>query len=71
MAKIPGFKSHLGKGSNQELLPSRHAMSQLAGGSPLARSMNSYAKATPSGANSLGASPSILGMAANKDGGEA
>jgi hypothetical protein len=42
-------------------LPHRHALTQLAGGDPLQRTMNNYAKATPSGANALNA-PSVVGM---------
>ena len=38
---------HEGKGATQELLPSRHALNTLTGGSPSDRSMNEYAKATP------------------------
>lgn len=44
-------KSPRGKPGQQELLPSRHAMSQILGLSPMARSINDYAKLTPSGAN--------------------
>ena len=42
-----------GKGGGQEMLPSRHALSQLVGGTPEQRSMNNYAKLTPSGAGAL------------------
>lgn len=61
MAKLAGFTQHQGKGSQIDLLPSRHALTQLAGGDPLKRTMNHYAKATPSGASALTA-PSIVGM---------
>lgn len=43
----------VGKGSRQEMLPSRHALSKLTGGSPADRTFNMYAKATPSGAGAL------------------
>jgi hypothetical protein len=43
MAKI---KTHAGKGSQQEFLPNRHAVSQLAA-DPSKQSVNDYAKATP------------------------
>lgn len=59
--KIPGFTHHDGKGSSSELLPSRHALNTLAKGDPLKRTMNQYAKATPSASGALG-SPSMLGM---------
>jgi len=38
---------HKGKGSTQEVLPSRGALSELTGGSPVERNMNNYSKATP------------------------
>ncbi len=38
---------HAGKGAEQELLPNRHAMATLTGGSASDRNMNQYAKATP------------------------
>lgn len=38
---------HHRKGSREELLPSRHALSQLVGGDPTQRSLNNYAKLTP------------------------
>lgn len=60
-AKFAGFTNHQGKGSKIDLLPSRHALTQLAGGNPLQRTMNNYAKATPSGANALGG-PNAVGM---------
>jgi hypothetical protein len=61
MGKLPGFTHHQGKGSQIDLLPHRHALTQLAGGDPLQRTMNNYAKATPSGANALNA-PNAVGM---------
>ena len=48
--KIPKDHQAKGKGSRQEFLPSRFAMSKLTGGSPLDRSMNEYARRTPTGA---------------------
>ena len=36
-----------GKGSQEENLPSRFAMTQLTKGEPVQRSMNNYAKKTP------------------------
>lgn len=61
MANLPGFTNHQGKGSKIDVLPNRHALTQLAGGDPLQRTMNNYAKATPSGANGL-AGPNAVGM---------
>lgn len=52
---------HVGKGGNQEMLPSRHAMSQLTAGDAFQRSINNYAKVTPSGEGALG-SPSVMDM---------
>lgn len=57
MPKIPGFTHNAGKGSTSELLPHRSALNTLAGGDPSKRTMNQYAKATPSGPGK-----SILGM---------
>lgn len=50
-AKIP--KNHMpkGKGSRQEFLPSRFALTKLAHGNPAERSANEYARRTPSGAS--------------------
>lgn len=53
--KAPGAITHKGKGTQQELLPSRMAMSRLVRGDPMQRTMNNYAKATPS----MEESPSI------------
>jgi len=53
---------HIGKGSQQELLPNRHAVNRLTGGETWERSINNYAKVTPSGENALEA-PSVLEMA--------
>jgi hypothetical protein len=48
LSKGGKIQKHEGKGATQELLPSRHALNTLTGGSPADRSMNQYAKATPS-----------------------
>ena len=48
-AKGPQPKRPKGKGGKQEMLPNRHAMNTLTGGSPMQRSLGNYAKATPSG----------------------
>ena len=42
-----------GKGSQQEVLPSRHAMAELVGGDQMQRSMNNYAKKTPTGMGAM------------------
>jgi hypothetical protein len=42
------------------MLPSRHSRSELTGGDPVQRSMNNYAKKTPSGPNANGMN--FLGM---------
>lgn len=52
--------SNKGKGAVEETLPSRHALSTLTSGSPLDRTMNNYAKATPM-ANPQFDSPDIQG----------
>ena len=44
----------------EERLPSRFARDQITGGDPVQRSMNNYAKKTPSGPNAD--SPSLLMM---------
>ena len=64
MSKNPGITHHAGKGSAEEMLPHRSALTTLAGGNPMKRTMNNYAKATPSGAGALGA-PSIMGKPDN------
>jgi hypothetical protein len=65
MAKIPGATHHAGKGSIQEMLPHRSALTTIAGGRA---NIGSYAKVTPSGAGALGAN-SIMGMSKpNTDG---
>lgn len=40
---------NVGKGSKEEMLPSRYAKAQLTGGDAFQRSMNNYAKKTPAG----------------------
>lgn len=50
-----------GKPGRQEMLPSRHAMASLVGGSPMDRSMGNYAKLTPTGAGAMAESyPTIM-----------
>jgi len=51
-----------GKGGQQELLPNRHAVNRLTGGETWERSVNNYAKVTPSGENAI-ETPSVLEMA--------
>ena len=51
-----------GKGGQQELLPSRTAVNRLTGGETWERSVNNYAKVTPSGENAI-ETPSVLEMA--------
>jgi hypothetical protein len=62
MAKIAGACNHVGKCSQSEMLPSRHALGTLTSGDPLRRTMNDYAKATPTGSGGLGM-PGIMAMA--------
>jgi hypothetical protein len=49
-----GLTRFKGKGSTEEHLPDRMTMSELTKGSPVQRSLNNYAKATPSGVQSPG-----------------
>ena len=51
-----------GKGHKSELLPSRHAMSELTKGTAQQRSYQNYAKLTPSGANAPTDYQSIIDM---------
>lgn len=51
---------HVGKGSREEMLPGRHAKAELTGGDIFQRSMNNYAKKTPSGLTANG--PNIFKM---------
>lgn len=48
--KIPKDHMPKGKHSRQEFLPSRYALSKITGGSPADRTLNEYARRTPSGA---------------------
>lgn len=50
---------HVGKGSQQELLPNRSALSKLVRGPAQQQSVNDYAKATP---NVVQSGPSINDM---------
>jgi hypothetical protein len=59
MPKIPGATHHVGKGSKQERLPHRSALTTLTKGDPLQRTMNNYSAATPEGQGAEG--PSIMG----------
>lgn len=59
----PSIKRHAGKGGGQEMLPSRHAVSQLVGGDPVQRSLGNYAKLTPSGAGAPNTYSDINDMA--------
>ena len=52
----------VGKGSKAEMLPNRHAMTTVANGEPWQRSLNNYAKVTPTGEGALDA-PDVLSMA--------
>lgn len=51
-----------GKGSRQEFLPSRFALTKLAQGSPAERSTNEFARRTPSGASAPGTYNDIMAM---------
>lgn len=42
-----GITKHSGKGSQSEVLPSRHALNTLTAGNVSDRTMQNYAKATP------------------------
>ncbi len=48
------------KGSKSELLPSRHALTQVTKGDTFQRSMNNYSKKTPARLDVQ--TPNILGM---------
>lgn len=62
MIRTPKITRHKGKGGKQEMLPSRHAMAQLVKGDPIQRSMNNYAKLTPSGRGAPGSYRGIMEM---------
>ena len=51
----------VGKGSKDEVLPNRMAMETITKGDPMQRSMNNYAKKTPSGASAMGPSFMMMG----------
>lgn len=60
----PFSKGH--KQTGQDILPSRHAMSQLTAGSPVQRSLGNYAKMTPTdadGQNNAGQNIISMGLA--------
>ena len=57
---MKGFTQHSGKGSKQQTLPNRHAVNELTKGEPWQRSINNYAKVTPSIDNDT---PDTLDMA--------
>jgi hypothetical protein len=52
--KAPSPLSAGHKSLKQQLLPSRHAMAQVAGGDPAQRTMGNYAKMTPADASGAG-----------------
>lgn len=53
---MKGYITRKGKGSETEvLLPNRRAVNRLVGGDTWERSINNYAKVTPSGENALDA----------------
>lgn len=56
--KIPGAIHHQGKGSKQERLPHRSALTTLTKGDPMQRTMNNYSAAAPE----AGDAPDIMGM---------
>lgn len=58
---MKGITKHKGKGGKQERLPNRHAVSQLTAGDAFQRSINNYAKVTPSGEGALDA-PNVMQM---------
>ena len=55
----PQHVKNTGKGSKEETLPSRFAMTQLTKGDPVQRSMNNYSKKSPASLDQ--SSPSIFG----------
>jgi type II secretory pathway component PulK len=52
----------VGKGSQQQVLPSRHALNTLTRGDVVNRSLGNYAKNTPGPDNAGGIPGSIFGM---------
>lgn len=59
MKKSPTAITHKGKGTKQEILPSRHALNTLTRGDPAQRTMGQYGKASPA----MEESPSVPVMA--------
>jgi hypothetical protein len=58
-----GAKSSVGgKGSKNEMLPSRHALATLTGGTPAQRTIGNYGKLTPMGAGAPGRWQDIQAM---------
>jgi hypothetical protein len=57
----PQVVKNKGKGSKEENLPSRFAMTQITKGDPVQRSLQNYAKKTPSGVDE--GTPNIFGVA--------
>lgn len=55
--KIAGATHHQGKGSKQERLPHRSALTTLTKGDPMQRTINNYSAAAPEAEDT----PSILG----------
>jgi hypothetical protein len=49
----PQITRRAGKGSQLELLPNQRTLSRLVSGDTFERSLNNYAKVTPSGENAL------------------
>lgn len=68
LSKKGQIVKHAGKGAKADVLPNRHAISQLTGGSTLDRTMNDYAKATPMAMPQLPSSDPSAG--ATDDGGD-
>jgi hypothetical protein len=54
--------SAVGKGSQQQILPSRHALNTLTRGDTVNRSLGNYAKSTPGPDNTGSLDGSIFGM---------
>jgi hypothetical protein len=54
--------SAVGKGSQQQILPSRHALNTLTQGDVVNRSLNNYSKNTPGPSNVGGIPGSIFGL---------
>jgi hypothetical protein len=54
-----------GKGGGLQTLPSRHALNVLTKGNPEQRSINNYAKLTPTGSSAPGTYADIMNMGVN------